>query len=229
MKKTNNNLNDYLEVRFTEEIDVDKMVETTISLGKKTIFIIGEEPLLYPRKVYEYCLKIRGFAKKIYLETSLPDSAIKNDEFIFIQIIHLIDELNVVLEYRDLDKNNAKINILKNLCKRENLTTTCNVLIELIKGEMDNKKEISNFLQNMKSIKIKKITFKEIDKSNTSYISFKKAYGKNTKKYLFNCHDAELSLKEWQDMNIYLKRPSRLNNYLKSNHVTTMNGNGALV
>lgn len=115
---------DSLDVRFTKTCDnncafciernginslgltnVEKMIDSTIKSGIKSILILGGEPFLQPSKLLEYVQGIRKHVDTIYITTSLPDAI--NKEFdTFLQIFDLIDGLNVSVHSTDWKKNN---------------------------------------------------------------------------------------------------------------------------
>jgi len=92
-------------------IDVDKMIKSTIESGIKDVLILGGEPFLNPIKLLKYVDGIRKHVDYIYITTSLP--------FTFVtayktckQVLNKIDGFNVSINGFDSNSNNK---ILKSL------------------------------------------------------------------------------------------------------------------
>ena len=92
-----------------KNIDVEKMIESTINSGKTSVLILGGEPLLCMDKVLTYVNGIKDKVSEIYLTTSLP-SSIYDRWDTFIEICKNLNGLNVSLQHYESDKNNAILN-----------------------------------------------------------------------------------------------------------------------
>lgn len=223
---------DSLDVRFTKacdnkcgfciekngidgmKVDVDAMISSTIKSGKKTVLILGGEPLLEMEKVKRYLLGIIGRVDKIYLTTSLPIT-IENNKDTFLDIMLFLDGLNVSLQHYDNDINNDvlcagsrhdRIELLKTILENEMIARKTRVSINLVKGFIDTKEKIDEFLYKMQDIGVRHVKINELQNADDLYVSFEKTYGKRLPSpYSHGCQK-EISLEGHENIKITLKR-----------------------
>lgn len=195
---------DSLDVRFTkacdnkcpfciekegicaQNVDVEAMIKSTIDSKRKTILILGGEPLLEIDKVNRYIQGIRGYVNKIYLTTSLPIT-IKEKWDVFQNIVLFLDGLNVSLQHYSSKINNNvlhasschdRIDLLREMCENDMIARKTRVSINLVKGYIDSKLEIDRFLSMMEMIGVRHVKINELQNAEDIYVSFEKAYGK---------------------------------------------------
>lgn len=196
-------IRDSLDVRFTKACDnccafcieregleslgstnVDRMIQATIDSGIREVLILGGEPFLQPQKLLEYVKGIRSSVDRIYITTSLPVTFLSHRMEIS-EIIQLIDGLNCSIQNTYWRANNEvlhakdrhnRIHILRNL----NFTygdkiRTC---LNLIKGEVDDKKKLINALRFLIGAGSKIIKINEMQHQPDLYVSFEEIMDK---------------------------------------------------
>lgn len=231
-----------LDVRFTKKCDnncpfciekqgicgmptnVDKLIQSTIESGKETVLILGGEPLLEVSKVLKYVIGIRKYVKEIYLTTSLPKS-ILNEWETFCELMGYLDGLNVSLQHYSPNKNNEilhasskhnRIELLSKICENEDFANKVRVSINLVKGAIDNKRDLDIFLCIMQEIHVKHVKINELQDSEDLYVSFEDIYGYKMKSaYAYGCQ-TDITL-PYYTMRITLKRACfKVNNNLEA-------------
>lgn len=219
---------DSLDVRFTKACDnrcefcierkgitgkpqnVPKMIEATKLSGKTDILILGGEPMLNPTALLEYVTGIKPFVKNIYITTSLP-IAIQQDYATFEQIMDNITCLNVSLQHYDWKINNEvlhatskfnRIKLLEKICTK--YADKVRVSINLVRGYIDTRKKLDEFLTTMEKIGVKHTKINELQHEPDLYVAFKDLYNlKLPVPYVYGCQgDIELPY----NMRITLKR-----------------------
>lgn len=197
-----------------QEINVEKMIESTLKSKKQDILILGGEPLLEIKKVLFYVRNIRKHVKRIYLTTSLPYKIIEYWST-FLQIMNLIDGLNVSLQHYDYEENNKVLNashpfdrikLLKKICEDERCANKVRVSINLVKGKIDSKIEIDKFLCVMKKMNVKHVKINELQHSEEWYVSFCDAYEMKMKSPFAHGCQTDIELSEFKTIRITLKR-----------------------
>lgn len=194
---------DSLDVRFTkacdnncpfciekngieaQETNVPRMVDMTIQSGKKTVLILGGEPFLRINNLYRYIKAIRPYVENIYITTSLPE-IIKHNYETFADIMNLIDGLNVSLQHWNWKINNEilhasnpfnRIDLLAYICQNNTFANKIRVSINLVKGYIDNKSELDDFLTYMENINVKHVKINELQHTPKLFVSFTDIYG----------------------------------------------------
>lgn len=193
---------DSLDVRFTKQCDnncpfciektgiqaqpqnLDLMIESTIKSGKKTVLILGGEPFLLINELREYIIAIRQHVENIYITTSLPNTITKHYD-IFEDIMLLIDGLNVSLQHWDWEQNNKilhtsdphnRIKLLETICKNPAYADKARISINIVKGSIDSKAKLDDFLDAMESIGVKHVKINELQHTPDLYVSFEEIY-----------------------------------------------------
>jgi pyruvate-formate lyase-activating enzyme len=202
--------------------DVMKLILSTLNSKKKDILILGGEPLLQPDLVLEYLKEIRQYVDTIYLTTSLP-KIISYGEGLetFKEIIKLLDGINIsVHHYKDEINNNVlkssnpynRINFLKNLLKDEEFQKKARICCNLVKGFIDSKDEIDNFVYTMRNIGVKHIKLNELQNVDiNTYVSFEEVYNIEMKSP-FSCGcQTDISKVFHADIKVILKRSCFIN------------------
>lgn len=214
-KKCDNNCSFCIEKKGIcgMETNVEKLIASTKESQKETVLILGGEPLLDLPKVLEYVKGIRGFIKEIYITTSLPKS-IEEDWEVFCELMTLIDGLNVSLQHYYPSKNNEilrasskhnRINLLATMCENKEFAKKIRVSINLVKGSIDNKRDLDIFLCVMQEIHVEHVKINELQDSEDLYVSFEEIYGMKLKSaYAHGCQ-TDISLPNYS-MRITLKR-----------------------
>lgn len=192
------------------ETDVKKLIQSTLTSGKGTVLILGGEPLLIIPKILEYTKGIRDSVGEIYLTTSLPWAVEENwDDFS--ELMGLLDGLNVSLQHYDKDINNDvlhassrhdRIKMLGKIC--DSWADKVRVSINLVKGYIDSKEEIDNFLSAMEAIGVKHVKINELQGCEDTYVSFEKAYGMKLKSPY--AHGCQFDIDIHDGMRVTLKR-----------------------
>jgi uncharacterized Fe-S cluster-containing radical SAM superfamily protein len=164
----------------------NKLIESTIASGIRSVLILGGEPFLYPERLLEYIKGIRLSVDTIYITTSLPLNFIDtkyNKEII--EIMDLINGLNVSIQSIDWEENNKilnalsnhdRLNILKLLNKRwgRKIRTSIN----LVKGGIDTRIKLVNSLVYLHyNIGCKSIKINELQHEKDLYISYEDIMG----------------------------------------------------
>lgn len=174
--------------------DVDKLIESTISTEIKDVLILGGEPFLYPKELFEYIKGIREHVDTIFITTSIPKTFIESDDY-HSNIISLIDGLNVSVQSTDWEENNNILNASNRFNRLETLKAMNNLYgtkirtsLNLVKGGIDNKEKLLasiNFLEGIGCLHIK---INELQHQKDLYISFEDIMGiKYPSSYAFGC------------------------------------------
>ena len=192
--------------------DVDTMIKSTITSGKKSVLILGGEPLLMINKVLTYVQGIRDYVDEIYITTSLPRVISKKFD-VFLQIVNSIDGLNVSLQHYDWKKNNEilvannrfnRLQMLQDMLSHENVAKKTRISINLVKGGIDTKEELTKFLETLKTIGCQHVKINELQHSPDSYISFEQIMGTSMKSPY--SHGCQFDIPLVDGMRITLKR-----------------------
>lgn len=192
------------------ETNVEKMIKSTIESGKKTVLILGGEPLLIIPKIKEYVAAIRGQVKEIFLTTSLPKTIYENwGEFS--EIMEMLDGLNVSLQHYDWQINNQVLDASSNHNRIEMVQKICEtwadkvrVSINLVKGFIDSKEEIEEFLNRMDAIGVKHVKINELQDNEEDYVSFCDVYGMKLKSPY--SHGCQFDINIHDNVRVTLKR-----------------------
>jgi molybdenum cofactor biosynthesis enzyme MoaA len=218
-KACNNNCSFCIEKQgiIGQQTNVQELIKSTKiaqqEYQKDTILILGGEPLLKIKEVLEYIKGIRNFVKEIYLTTSLPYTIIEHWQ-IFEEIVYLLNGLNISLQHYDYNINNQilnatnkfnRIELIRKICSNEEFANKCRVSINLVKGAIDNKKDLDKFLSTMEELNIKHVKINELQHCSDLYVSFEEIYGLKLKSPYSNGCQTEIKLKNY-NLKITLKR-----------------------
>lgn len=178
--------------------DVESMITSTIASGKKSVLILGGEPLLMLDKVLVYVKGIRDHVDEIYITTSLP-RVISKKSAVFQELIGLIDGLNVSLQHYDWKRNNEilvarnkfnRISMLEEMLTREETAAKTRVSINLVKGGIDTQEELLTFLAVLKGIGVQHVKINELQHTPESYVSYEQIMSETLKSpYAHGCQE----------------------------------------
>lgn len=224
---------DSLDVRFTKACDndcafccerggmkakpmnVEALIQSTISSRKSTALVLGGEPLLFPEELLAYVSGIRPFLKEIYVTTSLPKEAFTEENYpLFCQIMEVINGLNVSLQHYKWKKNNEILKASSNhnrfdLLKEKILPKWAGkvrVSINLVKGGIDKKWKLEKFLKKCQRIGVRHVKINELQGCPKLYVSYEDICKKKfPSPYAHGCQ-TEIKMKCAKKLRITLKR-----------------------
>ena len=156
------------------------MIASALDSPQQSILILGGEPLLMLDKVIEFVTAIRPYKKEIYVTTSLPRTLVKQPE----QLLHLVgmlDGLNVSFQHHDWQRNNEilsasnkynRVEFLGELLAHEDFARKVRVSVNLVKGGVDNAKDLNAFLDLFQQMGCRHVKVNELQSSSDKYVSF---------------------------------------------------------
>lgn len=192
--------------------DVDAMIQSTIASGKKSVLILGGEPLLMIDKVLTYVKGIRNHVDEIFITTSLPRTISKKMD-VFLEIADLVDGINVSLQHYDWKRNNEilvarnkfnRIAMLTQMLTHEQVARKVRVSINLVKGGIDNRAELMTFLGVLLSIGCQHVKINELQHSPETYVSYESIMGEKMKSPY--AHGCQFDVPLFENMRVTLKR-----------------------
>lgn len=203
-----------LDVRFTKQCDnncsfcVEKtgikqlnlaepyiLAQKTIESGIQDVLILGGEPFLDPKRLYDYVKLIRPFVKTIYVTTSLPkiierpktihDNKVDGPWAMFLKILELIDGLNISIQSVDPIENNKILNASSDHDRIEMFKYTCLIdplhkvraCINLNKNGINSKEKLFHALNVIIKTGCNNIKINELQHSEELYVSFENIMG----------------------------------------------------
>ena len=198
--------------------NIEKMIESTISSGKKDILILGGDPLINPKAALDYIEGIRDYVDTIYLTTSLP-KVITTGEGLeyFMNIISLLDGINISIHHYDNEINNKvlnstnphnRIDFLAQMLKNQEFANKARICCNLVNNYICNQQEIDNFLICMSSIGVKHVKLNELQNVDVNtYISFEDVYNVKMKSpFAYGCQTDISHLFPTLNLKVTLKR-----------------------
>lgn len=165
----------------TEEVSIDDMILSTIESGIKEVLILGGEPFITPKRLYDYVVGIRDHVNKIYITTSLP-KIMKTSPYVK-QILSLVDGLTISVQHYDWKENNNilkashyynRFDVIEKLC--EDFSHKIRVSINLVKGGIDSKAKLELLFIRMANLGVENIKINELSDSPELYVSYEKMY-----------------------------------------------------
>jgi hypothetical protein len=150
------------------------MVEKTFSTGIKDVLILGGEPFLFPKQLFDYVTGIRPFVEKIYATTSLPAGM-----FSYFGTFNMLDGINVSLQSLDWLENNEimkassnhnRIHLLQHLINMWPYKIRVN--LNLVKGNIDSIDKIFDSLITLQKMGCRNVKINELQHSSDLYVSF---------------------------------------------------------
>lgn len=190
--------------------DVNALIESTTSSGKREVLILGGEPFLQVSKLLQYVEGIRAFVDKVFITTSLPKTLDVNNPKVQ-DILLLIDGLNVSLQHYDPVENNRILIARSEHNRIDQLSDILDwvepekvrVSINLVKGSIDTKAKLITCLNVLQRIGATHVKINELQHSDL-WISFEELWGKKFgSPYATGC---QKEIKIMSGMNIILKR-----------------------
>lgn len=192
--------------------DVDAMIRSTLESGKKSVLILGGEPLLMMDKVLTYVKGIRDHVDEIFITTSLPRTISKKMD-VFLEITDLVDGINVSLQHYDWKRNNDilvarnkfnRIAMLSDMLKHEQVARKVRVSINLVKGGIDTRSELLAFLGILLSVGCKHVKINELQHSPETYVSYESIMNEKMKSPY--AHGCQFDIPLFEGMRVTLKR-----------------------
>lgn len=178
-----------------KHVEWNKLARLIIDSDKKTIMLLGGEPTLY-KDLHKIIVSVRATTNKnMYLTTNGSMLSPKYAEF----TLYRLTGINISIHHYNFEKNHEITGIL---LEKKNFRDTIKelrkngVLIRfncnLIKGYIDSKQEIYNYINFAKSFGINKVRFAELKDDINNFINlsdiFGTNYGINENPFLFGCH-----------------------------------------
>lgn len=200
------------------ETKIQKMIESTISSGKKDILILGGEPLINPKIALEYISGIRKYVDTIYLTTSLPKIITNGEGFEnFKKILSLLDGINISIHHYEDKINNEVLNssnphnrieFLEEMLKDKEFVKKARICCNLVNNYICDRQEIYSFLVRMAIIGVKHVKLNELQNVNKdTYISFEEKYNLKMKSpFSYGCQTDISNLFSELKIKVTLKR-----------------------
>ena len=196
-----------------KELNVEKMIESTIESKKTSVLILGGEPLLCMEKVLQYINGIKNYINEIYLTTSLPQ-VIYEKWNIFNEICENLTGLNISIQHFDSEKNNAifnsnvpfnRIELLKKILNT-NIAKKVRVSINLVKGAIDNREDVIKCVNQLDNWGCVWLKINELQDATNLYVSFRKLFPelKHKSPYSHGCQ-YDINVFNTQNMRVTLK------------------------
>jgi hypothetical protein len=160
-------------------VSTDVMVKKTLSTGIKSVLILGGEPFLFPKQLFEYVYGIRSAVKEIYVTTSLPENTLTN-----LAVFGMLDGVNVSIQSLYWHDNNKIMNassghnriaLLAELLER--WPDKVRVNLNLVKGNIDSRKMLISALGCLKYMGCRRVKINELQHSSALYVSFEEIMG----------------------------------------------------
>lgn len=180
-----------------EHAEWSMLARKIISCNRKHIILLGGEPTLY-KKLRELIVSVCAVTsdkKKIYLTTN---GSMLTPSYVAITLYKLTG-INISIHHYDLAKNKKITGIslemenLRSVVKElHKNNTTVRLNCNLIKGDIDSKKEILLYLEFAKDLGIDSIRFAELKDDKDGFVDltkiFKNKYGINNDPFNLGCN-----------------------------------------
>lgn len=197
-------------IHTLSQLEIDKMVENTIKTNPDNVGILGGEPMLWPKKVYDYVSRVYDKVPEIYITTSLPISVEKEWDTWVTKAFDLLTGINVSIQahnWEDHNKilhassNHNRFTILQKIAKH--YPDKLRVCINFYKGGIDTAEKLESLLELLVSWGVKSVKLNEIQWDESGYVSFAQMYNMKMKSaYAFGCY------KELKEHHLNKKFPS---------------------
>jgi molybdenum cofactor biosynthesis enzyme MoaA len=192
------------------DIDIGKMANKIKKYGRdKTIIILGGEPFLYPKKLYQFICMIKPYVKEIFVTTSLPTINLIHEDYC--RILKIVDGLNISLHSVEWKLNNKILNAKSNYDRISYIqkllldySGKIRINLNLTKQGINNKKELFYSLGTLEDMGVKNIKINELQNDEKNYISFEKIMKVKLKSpYAYGCQQ---NIDIVKGVNVILKR-----------------------
>lgn len=183
-------------IHTLSQLEIDKMVENTIKIKPDNVGILGGEPMLWPKKVYNYVSRVYDKVPEIYITTSLPLATEKEWDTWVTKAFDLLTGINVSIQAHTWEEHNKILHassnhnrfaILQKIAKY--YPDKLRVCINFYKGGIDTPEKLESLLELLVSWGVKSVKLNEIQWDTSGYISFEKMYNMKMKSaYAFGCY-----------------------------------------
>ena len=176
-----------------EKATWNEIADAAIKTGKKNIILLGGEPTLYPH-IQQIISYLHHNDRNVYMTTN----GSKIDPYFIRNYLNHLTGVNISIHHHDLDENKkitglyiSIFSLQESIIQFQLLGIKVRLNCNCIKGHIDSKKEILNYIKWAKMIGVTDIRFAEL-KGDESFVDlakvFKHQYGLNDDPFTKGCN-----------------------------------------
>ena len=191
-------------------VNVDKMIETIKNSDIKTLQILGGEPFLFLNNCIKLVESVQDQIEHMFFTTAIPYTLVTQWDK-FERVMKTTKNLYVSIQSVDWEKNNRLMNSKKDFNRIEilrkiveNYGDGVTVVLNLVKGGVDNYDELYYSLNFLREMGVKNIRINELQGAEDQYVNFEQIAGiKMESPYAHGC---KTKMNIYPEVNIIVKR-----------------------